>query len=127
MLVQRFLPDYLLIHPMGMDYQGEKYGSDSKEYHYQATLQDIWLAPFLGKWQSLGYHILVTADHGINKDGIHGGTTAEVREVPLYIIGQQVEEKGDTKQTISQLQIAPTIVNLLGIPIPETMKYPAVS
>ncbi len=127
LLIQRFLPNYVLVHPMGMDYHGERYGSNSKEYRYHATLQDMWLAPFIGEWQSLGYHVLITADHGINKDGFHGGTTGEVREVPLYMIRLNIEERGDTKQTISQLQIAPTLLNLLGIPIPETMKHPAVS
>ena len=65
-LVRRFMPDYLLVHPMGMDYYGEKYGSDFREYRNHALQQDIWLEPFLNEWRTLGYHILVTADHGMN-------------------------------------------------------------
>ena len=30
-LIRKFSPDYLLLHPMGMDYHGETFGSDSKE------------------------------------------------------------------------------------------------
>ncbi len=126
LLVQRFMPDYLLVHPMGMDYHGEKYGSDSKEYRNHAIRQDMWLAPFLMEWGLLGYNILVTADHGMNKDGAHGGTTSEMREVPLYLIRQNVDEKGDAQQTISQLQIAPTILKLLEIPISNTMRHPSI-
>jgi arylsulfatase A-like enzyme len=68
---------------------------------------------------------LSSSDHGINKDGAHGGTTPEQREVPLFWIQPNVKGRGDTGETISQLQIAPTVLKLLDVPIPETMKYPA--
>jgi predicted AlkP superfamily pyrophosphatase or phosphodiesterase len=124
MLVRRFSPDYLLVHPMGMDFHGETFGSDSKEYRNHAINQDIALVPFIMEWRKLGYHILFTSDHGMNKDGSHGGTTSEMREVPLFMIRHNVEEIGDTGQKVSQLQVAPTILNLLGLPIPNTMKHP---
>lgn len=126
LLVRRFLPDYLLVHPMGMDYQGEKYGSDSKEYRNHAIHQDMWLVPLLTEWRTLGYDILFTADHGMNQDGAHGGTTSEVRDVPLYLIRHKVEESGDTHETISQLQVAPTILKLLDLPIPDSMRHPSI-
>jgi len=122
MLVRRYSPDYLLVHPMGMDYYGETYGSDSKEYRNRAIRQDAILAPLIAEWSRLGYIILVSGDHGINKDGAHGGTTPEMRDVPLYVIRPDGDGLGDTQQTISQLQIAPTILKLLDIPIPETVK-----
>ncbi len=121
-LVRRFSPDYLLLHPMGMDYHGETYGSDSKEYRNHAIRQDAWLAPLIQEWMERDYIILVTGDHGVNKDGAHGGTTSEQREVPLFCIQPKVKGRGDTGEIISQLQIAPTVLNLLDVPIPETMK-----
>ena len=123
MLVRRFSPDYLLVHPMGMDYLGETFGSDSSQYRNHAIRQDAWLAPLITEWIEYGYNIFVTGDHGMNKDGLHGGTTPEVREVPLYVIRPNVEGRGDTGETISQLQIVPTVCKLLGIPIPEKMKH----
>lgn len=125
LLTRRYQPDYLLVHPMGMDFHGETYGSDSKEYRNHAIQQDMWLVPFLLEWQTLGYHILFTSDHGMNQDGAHGGTTSEMRDVPLYMIKSNVEESGDTQETISQLRIAPTILKLLDIQIPDTMNQPA--
>jgi predicted AlkP superfamily pyrophosphatase or phosphodiesterase len=122
LLVRRFSPDYLLIHPMGMDYHGETYGSDSSEYRKQAIKQDVMLAPLLVEWKERGYTVLVTGDHGINKDGAHGGTTPEQREVPLFVIPPNGQGRGDTGEIISQLQIAPTVLKLLDVPIPETMK-----
>ncbi len=127
MLVRRFQPDYLLVHPMGMDYAGQTYGADSPEYRTHATRQDMWLAPYITEWLGSGYNVLVTGDHGMNADGHHGGTTPDVRHVPLYVIRPDAPGKGDTAQVISQLQLAPTLCKLLCVPIPDTMKHPPLS
>lgn len=126
MLVRKFNPDYLLVHPMGMDDTGHKYGADSKEYRVHAIRQDVILANLIPEWIERGYNIIVTSDHGMNVDKMHGGTTPDVREVPLFIIQPETLGKGDTGETVSQLQLAPTVCKLLGVPIPETMKYPPI-
>jgi predicted AlkP superfamily pyrophosphatase or phosphodiesterase len=125
MLVRRFNPDYLLVHPMGMDTAGGAHGAASSEYRNHAIRQDIWLATYLFEWMDRGYNILVTAYHGMNADRLHGGTTPDLREVPLFLILPGTAGMGDTRKTISQLQIAPTICKLLGIPVPGTMKMAA--
>ena len=122
MLVRRFNPDYLLVHPMGMDNAGETFGSDSSQYRSHAIQQDKWLATYLKEWMERGYNILVSADHGINADGMHGGTTPGMREVPLYLIRPGLPGLGRTGLTVSQLQIAPTLCKLLDVEIPNTMK-----
>jgi arylsulfatase A-like enzyme len=55
---------------------------------------------------------------------MHGGSTPDVRNVPLYVIPPDGNGAGNTGRTISQLQIAPTVCRLLGVPIPKTMKQP---
>ena len=126
MLVRKFNPDYLLLHPMGMDYVGETYGADSSEYRNRAINQDMWMATIIAEWIKIGYNILVTGDHGIDADKLHGGTRPEVREVPLYLIRPGTAGQGDTSEVISQLQIAPTMCKLLGLSIPDTMKHPSI-
>jgi arylsulfatase A-like enzyme len=84
------------------------------------------LANLIPEWMERGYAILVTGDHGMNADKMHGGTTPDVRKVPLYLILPGVPGAGDTGEVISQLQIAPTVCNMLGVPIPETMKQPPI-
>jgi predicted AlkP superfamily pyrophosphatase or phosphodiesterase len=126
-LIRKYSPDYLLLHPMGMDYHGETYGSDSKEYRNHAIYQDSKLAPLILEWRERGYTILVTGDHGINKDGAHGGTTSEQRTVPFFAIQPNGQGRGDTDAIISHLQIAPTILKLLNISIPESMKQKPLS
>jgi len=122
LLARRFNPHYLLVHPMGMDYAGETYGADSSQYRNQAVIQDTILATLIQEWMERGYNILVTGDHGVNADKLHGGTTPEVREVPLYLIRPGIQGSGNTGVTLSMLQIAPTLCRLLEIPIPGTMK-----
>jgi predicted AlkP superfamily pyrophosphatase or phosphodiesterase len=122
MLVRRYAPNYLLVHPMGMDYIGGTQGGTSSLYRKHALSQDMWLATCLSEWMDAGYNILVTGDHGMSADGFHGGTTSEEREVPLFLVQPGINGTGDTQGTISQLQLAPTICKLLGIPIPESMK-----
>ena len=123
MLVRKFNPDYLLLHPMGMDTIGERFGADTSEYCNHAILQDAWLSPLMVEWLKKGYNILVTGDHGMNADRLHGGTTVEMRNVPLFLITADYSGRGDTGQIISQLQIAPTVCKLLGLEIPETMRH----
>jgi predicted AlkP superfamily pyrophosphatase or phosphodiesterase len=126
-LIRRYSPDYLLLHPMGMDYHGETFGSDSKQYRNHAIYQDAKLAPLLMEWRELGYTIFVTGDHGINADGGHGGTTPEQREVPFYVIQPSQSGSGETDKIVSHLQIAPTVLHLLHVPIPGTMKQKPLS
>jgi phosphoglycerol transferase MdoB-like AlkP superfamily enzyme len=105
-----------------MDYTGETYGSDSRQYRRQAIKQDVLLGTVFMEWRERGYTILVTGDHGINSDGHHGGTALEQREVPLVIIPPDGQGKGDMNEVVSHLHIAPTILSLLDIPIPSSMK-----
>jgi len=124
MLVRRYHPDYLLVHPSGMDWIGETLGSDTPEYRRMATRQDSLLANFIPEWLERGYTVLVGSDHGINANRSHGGTTADVREVPLFIVHPKRSGVGVVPSTISMLQIAPTICTLLGLALPDTMKMP---
>ncbi len=122
MLARKFNPDYLLVHPMGLDYHGERSGAESGDYRNHASKQDTWLAPLIVEWLEGGYTILVTGDHGINTDKSHGGTTPDVRQVPLFLIQPSLKGRGHTGEAISQLQIAPTLLVLLGLSVPVTMK-----
>lgn len=68
-LASQYAPDYLLVHPMGCDTIGHQYGGDSPQYRTQASRIDALLAGVIPDWMEAGYHICVTADHGMNADG----------------------------------------------------------
>jgi predicted AlkP superfamily pyrophosphatase or phosphodiesterase len=123
MLLQRYFPDYLLIHPMGIDSAGHEHGAPSAGYANQVLVQDQIIANLVPLASQLGYTIFVTGDHGMNENHQHNGTLPSVREVPFYAIPPTGRPAlGDTGLTVSQLQIAPTVCQLLDLPIPDTMR-----
>jgi predicted AlkP superfamily pyrophosphatase or phosphodiesterase len=113
MLIRRFEPDYLLVHPMGCDHAGHLYGGESDAYRRQAARLDNLLAQHLPRWREAGYQVLVTADHGMNAQGWHGGTGDEVTTVPFYHFGGL--RNGIETQVASQLSVTPTVLSLMGL------------
>jgi hypothetical protein len=67
-----------------------------------------------------GYEIIVTADHGMNRDGNHGGSGDDERDVPLFCIGKRFEP-GFHDEVIAQLGMAPLVCEMLGVPPSEVM------
>jgi hypothetical protein len=64
--------------------------------------------------------VIVTADHGQDARGHHGGRDPLQQESALYYFGGSEGPGADT--VIDQLQLAPTILSRLGAPVPPTMK-----
>ncbi len=78
------------------------------------------LAAFLPRWRRAGYEVIVTADHGQTDRGHHGGHEDLQQDFALYYFGPA---EGPAEETLlDQLQLAPTILRRLGVPVPETMK-----
>jgi len=121
-LLHRHAPDYMLLHPMASDHIGHKYGGDSRQYRTNATRVDTLVAEFAPAWEGLGYRIMVTADHGMNADGYHGGSLDDVRHIAFYDFG--AVEPGASDRDASQTAVAPTVLAAMGLDIPETMKTP---
>ena len=124
-LRKTFNPDFLYIHPMGIDDAGHKFGSDSKEYRTMVLQADDILSLLMPSWIEMGYEIIVTSDHGMNVDGSHGGTGSDEREVPLFIISNRIEPK-IYDEIVPQLSIAPLVCRLLNIEPSSQMRTIAV-
>lgn len=120
-LRQSCQPDFMLVHPMGLDYTGHRFGGNSLEYRGRAIATDSLLAQLVPRWLSDGYEILITADHGMNADGQHGGIGADVRETPLFCISPRIVP-GIYLEGISQMAIAPLICQLLALPYGKNMR-----
>lgn len=110
----RHNPDLLLIHPMNLDDAGHRFGLDSAEYRNCARRIDTLLSGLLPGWLEAGYQIMVTSDHGMNRDCSHGGCLAEERLVPLFVLGQQFSHQPDLN--LHQTQLAGIVADLLGLP-----------
>ncbi|WP_375104544.1 alkaline phosphatase family protein [Paenibacillus sp. RS8] len=108
-------PHFLYIHSMNIDDAGHRYGGESKEYELSVRNADGLLATVLPIWMEQGYKILITADHGMNANGYHGGVTSSERDVPLYTFGVDVLSSEKEDQVIPQLRLAPLMCHCLGL------------
>lgn len=106
-------PDFLLIHPMNIDDAGHQHGLDSPQYRNSARAADLLLGAHLHTWLKAGYQVLITADHGMNRDRSHNGLLAEEREVPLFVIGTAFSLSPEARPR--QLELCGTICELLGV------------
>ena len=122
-LRQLYHPDFLMIHPMGVDNSGHKFGALSKEYAAAAGDSCAQIAQRFAAWRQDGYQLVVTGDHGMDALGRHEGNEPIQREVPLYIVSDQVQG-GDFsgEGPLSTLDVAPLLCSLLGIAPAEGMK-----
>ncbi|MFU8863501.1 MAG: alkaline phosphatase family protein [Rhodobacterales bacterium] len=120
MLAARHGLNYGILHTCTLDSMGHRFFHDCQEMDHACAVMDEMLAPFIPKWLAMGYEVIVTADHGQDERGHHGGNSDLQREVALYYFGPA---KGPAAGTVlDQLQLAPTILSRLGAPVPETMK-----
>ncbi|MBA3448292.1 MAG: alkaline phosphatase family protein [Pseudaminobacter sp.] len=120
MLTERHAIDYGILHTCTLDSMGHRYGHDCGEMDQALFVIDAQLAAFLPRWLEAGYEVIVTADHGQTDRGHHGGHDDEMQDFALYYFGAG---KGpDENVLLDQLQLAPTVLARLGVPVPATMK-----
>jgi predicted AlkP superfamily pyrophosphatase or phosphodiesterase len=119
-LCLRFGLNYGMLHTCTLDSMGHRFFHDCAEMDHACFVMDEMLAPFIPKWRAAGYEVIVTADHGQDERGHHGGRGALQQDSALYYFGDAQGPSEDT--IIDQLQLASTILGRLGAPIPDTMK-----
>jgi predicted AlkP superfamily pyrophosphatase or phosphodiesterase len=120
MLTERYSIDYGILHTCTLDSMGHRYGHDCSQMDSACFVMDAQLAAFLPRWRKNGYEVIVTADHGQTARGHHGGHDDEMQDVAVYWFGGGEGPPADT--LLDQLQLAPTVLSRLGIPVPKTMK-----
>ena len=119
-LCQRFELNYGILHTCTLDSMGHRFFHDCQEMDHACAVMDEMLAPFIPRWLAKGYEVIVTADHGQDARGHHGGRDPLQQETALYYFGPAVGPSEDT--VIDQLQLAPTILSRLDAPVAPTMK-----
>jgi len=68
---------------------------------------------------------VITADHGVTDSGGHGGASPRETDVPLFAFGPGLVP--GARLSLHQIDLAPTLSCLLGLPIPEgSLGRPAV-
>ncbi len=120
MLCSKHRLNYGILHTCTLDSMGHRFFHESQEMDHACFVMDEMLAPFIPKWRAMGYEVMVTADHGQDARGHHGGRDPLQQEFALYYFGD-AQASADV-EVLHQLQLAPTVLSRLGAPIPETMK-----
>jgi predicted AlkP superfamily pyrophosphatase or phosphodiesterase len=119
MLCEKKGIDYGMLHTCTLDSMGHRFGHDNTPMDNACEAVDVMLQPFLKRWRDAGYEVIVTADHGQSIRGHHGGTGSDQQDFALYYFGPAIGPAPDT--LLDQLQLAPTILRRMGVPIPATM------
>lgn len=119
-LCRRFGLNYGMLHTCTLDSMGHRFFHESNEMDHACHVMDEMLALFLPKWRAAGYEVIVTADHGQDARGHHGGRGELQQDAALYYFGDGDGPASDV--VIDQLQLAPTILSRLGAPVPDTMQ-----
>jgi len=114
--------DYGILHTCTLDSLGHRFFHDCAEMDDACYRMDEALANFLPQWRAAGYEVIVTADHGQDARGHHGGTTEAQRDFALYYFGPAEGPGRDT--VLDQLALAPTILTRLGVDVAGTMTVP---
>ena len=120
MLCQRHGLDYGILHSCTLDSMGHRFYHDCREMDDACFKLDETLAPYVARWRSMGYEVIVTADHGQDERGHHGGRSDLQQDFALYYFGAATGPAPDT--VLDQLQLAPTILTLLGAGVPQSMQ-----
>ena len=111
---------YGMLHTCTLDSMGHRFGHDCSQMDTACFKLDGQLAHYVRRWRDAGYEVIVTADHGQSSRGHHGGAGTDQQDAALYYFGPAKGPEAD--QVIDQLQLAPTILARLGVPVPTSMR-----
>jgi predicted AlkP superfamily pyrophosphatase or phosphodiesterase len=111
-------PDFLFYYIAMVDETGHRYGWMSPEY-MEVMRNSLSYVEKIYRALPEGYTLLVTADHG-GHDRTHGTEATEDMTIPLFCVGPQFVPGSTLPEGTTILDIAPTIVDLVGaFPAPE--------
>lgn len=110
-LIEKKSPNFILVHSMNIDYIGHKFSAPSKEYSQVVNKIDYIIGQYLDNWLELGYEIIITSDHGMDENGLHGGTMDSHRILPMYIFSKE----NFLEDEIEQVKIENIVSKILGV------------
>ncbi|MEP2030421.1 MAG: alkaline phosphatase family protein [Paracoccaceae bacterium] len=119
-LCQRFDLNYGMLHTCTLDSMGHRFQHESHQMDHACAVMDEMLAPFITRWRDAGYELIITADHGQDERGHHGGRGTLQQDAALYYFGDAAGPAEDV--VVDQVQLAPTILGRLRAPVAATMQ-----
>jgi hypothetical protein len=117
----KFTDGLLVMGITAADSAGHDYGGRSEQYLQVAAAVDSAVGSIVQSLDDGRTTLIVTSDHGhidFRGHGGHGGLEDEVVNVPLVLAGKSIGSSHGWRA--EQVDIAPTICLLLGLPLPAT-------
>lgn len=118
--------DVLILHYLGLDHIGHSHGPSSPLVDRKLAEMDDILSVIYGSLSDRtdeNHLIFVTGDHGMTTAGNHGGSSELEVVTPLILIPTRGWTLGRWQaaapQTVAQVDVAPTLSLLMGLPIPK--------
>ena len=116
-LAEEYEPSLLVLHLPDIDEIAHQHGKDSDEFRDVVSRVDSDISRFVESLQDDRTTFVITADHGHIPPGGHGGWESEVTRVSALFVGRGVASQRNAE--MKQVDIAPTVVGLLGLPVPR--------
>ncbi len=115
-------PNFLLVHTMDVDEMGHRHGGVSEAYLEAALINDRCIEEFMESIPDPEDSVvIITGDHGHTDTGGHGGLEKEAAEIKVAFYGKGVAAGGQL-EGYTQLDLAPTIAAILGLPFTSYME-----
>ncbi|MHB1957210.1 MAG: alkaline phosphatase family protein [Sulfobacillus sp.] len=112
-LVVQHNPDFLLIHPMGVDWAGHCFGGSSPNYLLAVGAMDALINKFWLWWREhTGGMLMVGADHGMGQGHMHDGNGPLERQIVYYL---DVNGRSAPQAPTNQRDIRRVIETLMGL------------
>jgi hypothetical protein len=108
-------PELTVLHFFANDHQAHVHGVFSPNFHRFFTRFDANLEKLLTSL-SRDTTVLVLSDHGALENGNHGVDSELERKTPFFAFGPGI--RAGAKLELEQVDLAPTIAALLGLPSP---------
>ncbi|HEY6476002.1 MAG TPA: alkaline phosphatase family protein [Polyangia bacterium] len=110
-------PDFLVLHLVGLDHAGHRHGVKSAAY-VDIARRTVGHIENVVRLLPADTTVLLTSDHGATDSGGHGGASEAETTAPLFAFGPGIV--AGAKLNINQIDLAPTLSCLLGLPFPTT-------
>ncbi|MBQ4054906.1 MAG: alkaline phosphatase, partial [Clostridia bacterium] len=114
--IKKEKPDFLFMHLDKTDNVGHHEGWMSESY-LKAVSDAVECVKTVISELGDEYSVIVTSDHGgVGTD--HGGDSPAERTIPAFFVGEPFEA-GKELESISIMDIAPTIVKIMDVPLQD--------